>query len=181
MQEEHKEEEKELTPAMKEFADGDEPLEDKGLLISETWLYKIFVKSAYRFLNKPLALLQLLKQSAERLQRYDSARELGADVLEQFQLLFRMVRAYAKGEYKGVSLQGVVLSIAALLYFVAPLDFIPDFLVIGLVDDIALILWLIKNYQKELEDFQSWEDAQKIQIEIEPTSIEEEKDQSQEP
>ena len=70
---------------------------------------------------------------------------------------------------------------AALLYFVAPLDFIPDFLVIGLVDDVALILWLVKNYKKELEDFQSWEDAQKIQIEIEPTPIEEEKDQSQEP
>ncbi|WCL81371.1 YkvA family protein [Saprospira sp. CCB-QB6] len=180
MQEEPKEEEKKLTPAMKEFAEGDEPLEDKGLLISETWLYKIFVKSAYRFLNKPLALLQLLKQSAERLQRYDSARELGEDVLEQFQLLFRMVRAYAKGEYKGVSLQGVVLSVAALLYFVAPLDFIPDFLVIGLVDDIALILWLIKNYKQELEDFQAWEDAQKIQIEIDPHPIEQEDEGSKE-
>jgi len=178
MQEEHKEEE--LTTAMKEFAEGDESLEDKGLLISETWLYKIFVKSAYRFLNKPLALLQLLKQSAERLQRYDSARELGEDVLVQFQLLFRMVRAYAKGEYRGVSLQGVVLSVAALLYFVAPLDFIPDFLVIGLVDDIALILWLIKNYKQELEDFQAWEDAQKIQIEIVPHPIDKQEEETKE-
>lgn len=165
-----------MNKKQKEFVEGDEPVENKGLLISETWMYKIFVKSAYRLINKPLAVLRLLKQTIAHMQRYENVKEFTQDVRAYLNTLIRMVRAYAKGEYREISLQGIALSVAALIYFVAPLDFIPDFLLIGLVDDIALMMWVYKNYQKEIETFLSWEDKQKVRIEL-PSEIEEEEQQ----
>lgn len=166
-----------MNKKQEEFAEGEEPLEDKGLLISETWMYKIFVKSAYRLINKPLAVLRLLKQTINHMQRYENVKEFTKDVRAHLNTLIRMVRAYAKGEYRGISLQGIALTVAALIYFVAPLDFIPDFLLIGLVDDIALMMWVYKNYQKEIEEFLDWEDEQKIRIEL-PSETEKEEQQS---
>jgi uncharacterized membrane protein YkvA (DUF1232 family) len=155
-----------MNKKQEEFAEGEEPLEEKGLLISETWIYKIFVKSAYRLINKPLAVLRLLKQTINHMQRYENVKEFTKDVKTHLNTLIRLVQAYAKGEYRGVSLQGIALTVAALIYFVAPLDFIPDFLVIGLIDDIALMMWVYKNYSKEIEAFLEWEDNKKVRIEL---------------
>ncbi len=159
-------EESKINKKQEEFAEGDEPMEEKGLRISETWMYKIFVKSAYRLINKPLAVFRLTKQVIAHMQRYENVKEFTKDVRDHLNVLIRMVRAYTKGEYRGISLQGVVLTVAALIYFVAPLDFIPDFLLIGLVDDIALMMWVYKNYSKEIEAFLQWEDDQKLRIEL---------------
>lgn len=167
-----------MNKKQEEFAEGEEPLEDKGLLISETWMYKIFIKSAYRLINKPLAVLRLLKQTIAHMQRYENVKEFTKDVRAHLNTLIRIVRAYTKGEYRGISLQGIVLTVAALIYFVAPLDFIPDFLLIGLVDDIALMMWVYKNYQQEIEGFLSWEDEQKVRIEL-PSETEKEVEEQQ--
>ena len=61
----------------------------------------------------------------------------------------------------------MVLSLAAIIYFIFPVDIIPDFLVVGLVDDIALLVWVYDNMQSEIDAFLEWEDKQKIRIEIE--------------
>lgn len=161
-----------MNKKQEEFAEGEETMEEKGLMISETWIYKIFVKSAYRLINKPLAVFRLLKQVITHMQRYDNVKEFTKDVRDHFNTLVRMVQSYAKGEYRGVSLQGIALTVAALIYFVAPLDFIPDFLLIGLIDDIALMMWVYKNYSKEIEAFLQWEDDRKMRIEL-PSQTEE--------
>ena len=46
---------------------------------------------------------------------------------------------------------------AALLYFVTPLDAIPDWLFgFGLVDDLAVLAWVLRTWQEELAAFQQW-------------------------
>jgi uncharacterized membrane protein YkvA (DUF1232 family) len=51
--------------------------------------------------------------------------------------------------------------VAALLYFVTPLDAIPDWLFgIGLVDDLAVLAWVLRTWQEELAAFQQWRAAQ---------------------
>lgn len=79
------------------------------------------------------------------------------DAKEQAVLLAEFVKAWYKKEYRHVS-KGTVLSIvAALLYFVSPIDLIPDFLVgIGLVDDIAVLGFAYKRISKDLEKFKAW-------------------------
>lgn len=135
-------------------------------LMTENWVYKAFVKMAYRLINKPLSVFRIIKDVIAHLQKYESVKELTVDIKDHFLLLTRLLKAYAMGDYREISLQGVVLSLAALIYFVAPLDFIPDFLIVGLVDDVAVLMWVFNNYKKELEAFQAWEDERKTKIDI---------------
>lgn len=135
---------------------------DDGKDVSESLFYRIFVKTAYRLLQKPLTVFKILKQSLDHLQKYDTVREFASETKERFELLVRMVRAYLKGEYAGISKTNIALSLAAILYFLSPFDLIPDFLVGGLLDDFALLTWLYNNLKTELEEFQSWEENETL-------------------
>lgn len=137
--------------------------------VSKSLFYRIFVQRAYALLRKPLALFQLVKNAVAHFRKYDSVQEFASDVKEQFERITRLVRAYAKGEYRGVSTANIVLSIAALLYVLSPLDLIPDFIAGGMLDDIALLTWLYKNVEEEIEQFLQWEEEHKlVQVPVEP-------------
>lgn len=75
--------------------------------------------------------------------------------------LARMVKAWLHGDYKNISTKSIIAVVAALLYFVNPLDLIPDFIpVIGQLDDLLILGYLIKMVNKELERFMAWETQQ---------------------
>ncbi len=77
---------------------------------------------------------------------------------EQVFILVRLVRAYASGEYRKLPWKSLVSIVGVLIYFVSPIDLIPDILpVIGMADDLALILWLFKSVTNDLADFAEWE------------------------
>jgi len=153
--------------SMKEDAqDTEETSKKKALKISETWYYQTFIKVANSIIHKPLSIFRLIKRVIEHLKKYDSVKELTLDVRDQLNVLLRLVKAYANGSYREISLNGIVGTLAALIYFVAPLDFIPDFLIIGLVDDVAILMWVYNNYRREIEAFLAWEDEKKIKIEL---------------
>ncbi len=47
--------------------------------------------------------------------------------------------------------------VAGLLYFVSPLDAIPDWLLgVGFLDDIAVLGWVLKAVGDELNRFKDW-------------------------
>jgi len=81
-----------------------------------------------------------------------------AVVADKFALLGRLVKAYAAGDYRAIPWQSLLSIVGVLIYFVSPLDFIPDFLpLIGLADDVALTLWLFNSLSKDLDAFAVWE------------------------
>jgi uncharacterized membrane protein YkvA (DUF1232 family) len=50
----------------------------------------------------------------------------------------------------------------AILYFVSPIDLIPDWLPLaGFVDDAAVILFVIRQLKQDIDGFLAWENAQK--------------------
>lgn len=144
-----------------------EELQQNGAKLSDTWLYQLMIKAAYRILNKPLVIFRLLKKVVARLQSYESLPAFAQDLKDKVELLVRMLKAYTSKEYTKISTKNAALSIAALLYFVAPLDFIPDILAIGLLDDLAVLAWVYHNFNAEIEAFLDWEDAhKKVRIDI---------------
>lgn len=75
--------------------------------------------------------------------------------------LVRMTRAWLKGDYKNISTHAIIAVIAALIYFVNPIDLIPDFIpVIGQLDDVFILGLLVKTLNKEIERFMAWEKNQ---------------------
>ena len=82
-----------------------------------------------------------------------------ASAEEQLRTLVEFLTAYVQGDYREVSPTTLISVVAALLYFVAPLDALPDFLFgWGLLDDAAVISYVSVQVRKELEAFKQWRD-----------------------
>lgn len=90
--------------------------------------------------------------------------KLGTHRLEQarqeLEIMRRMVYAYARGHYRAVPWKTMLVVIAGFVYFIDPIDLIPDFIFIGgLVDDVTVLLWVYSTVRGEIRKFQDWEAA----------------------
>jgi len=65
-----------------------------------------------------------------------------------------------KGEYKEIPGGSIIAILGALIYFVSPIDVIPDFILgAGLIDDAFLIGLVIKQIRSDLNKYQAWKDS----------------------
>ena len=81
-------------------------------------------------------------------------QDFGADL----QTLIHLLRDWGVGLYRNVPTQTVVLIVAALLYFLSPLDTIPDFLgAVGFTDDAAVVLFVINAIRNEISRYREWQ------------------------
>src|SRR3990167_7485074 len=88
-----------------------------------------------------------------------------AELADQLKLLQALCLAWWRGEYRAIDFRALLAAVAALLYFVTPLDAIPDWLFgIGLVDDLAMLAWVLRTWQAELAAFQQWRAAQAPEV-----------------
>ena len=72
--------------------------------------------------------------------------------------LIALLKAYANGSYREISGRTLIAVAAAVLYFVVPLDLVPDFILgFGLVDDAAVIGYVFNLVRKEVEQFVEWQ------------------------
>jgi uncharacterized membrane protein YkvA (DUF1232 family) len=71
----------------------------------------------------------------------------------------RMLKAHFSGEHK-ISLTTVGLIVLALVYFLSPIDLIPDFLgFFGFADDLSVVLAVYAKVKDEIDNFLEWEKA----------------------
>lgn len=98
----------------------------------------------------------LLKKADEKAKRN---RNPLSKIWKEFSDLLRLLTAFVKGEYKYLPWRSLVMIISALLYFISPLDLIPDFLPFGgLADDMTIIGLVAKAIRRDMEDFFVWEE-----------------------
>ncbi|WP_149087859.1 YkvA family protein [Pseudomonas prosekii] len=80
---------------------------------------------------------------------------------DDLRLLQALCLAYWRGEYRGISRKSILTVVAGLMYFLSPLDAIPDFIpVLGMFDDIAVLAWIMKTLDDELNAFRAWRNRQ---------------------
>lgn len=72
--------------------------------------------------------------------------------------LLRLVRGILSGQYRRFPMTSLALVVSGLLYFVWPLDLSPDVIpVLGLLDDVTLLAWIVTSVRKDLDLFREWE------------------------
>ena len=118
-------------------------------------LFGATIASAKQLLSNPRHMRRIIDEAAVKMRRHSgSIREISGE----FQVIVRMIRAWMAGDYKDISPKSVVIFIAAVLYFLNPFDAIPDLTpVIGYVDDVGVIAWVVKTLKDELDKFRAWE------------------------
>lgn len=74
--------------------------------------------------------------------------------------LARLVAAWARREYTVVPWRAIATATAALVYFVNPLDAIPDAIVgIGYLDDASVLAFVVGALKSDLDRFTQWENG----------------------
>lgn len=75
-------------------------------------------------------------------------------------IMYDYVGDAATGRYKNFSASNLTLIIAALIYLVSPLDFVPDWIPAGLLDDAAILSWAFNLAGEELASYKAWKEQQ---------------------
>ncbi len=129
-----------------------------GEKVERSSFYRSAIRRAQRFAREPGLLNQLLDKALRKARaRQKQLRE----VWDSLQACVRLLRAYAGGSYRDIPWASLISIIAAVIYFVNPADLIPDILFhFGLIDDAALLGWVLTAVKSDIEAFLEWERRQ---------------------
>ena len=116
-----------------------------------------FQQHAEEIVNQSPRLRALARRAQSRVRAPNS--RLGS-LRTDLPVLIRLVRAYAKGEYRRLPWKSIVLATTGVLYFVTPFDLFPDFIVgTGFLDDAVVVAYVLKAIRDDLARFEDWEAA----------------------
>lgn len=119
-------------------------------------------EEAEEVIDDPDKLERLLQRLEEKLKIVPVAGE----TLSNVPVLVSMVRSYACGDYPDVPIGTMIAIVSALIYFLSPIDLIPDSLpVIGYVDDTAVIATCLKLAQSDVDEYKTWREKKCIRYE----------------
>lgn len=76
------------------------------------------------------------------------------------QLVFSLVKDWIKGDYKSIPKGSLMVIIVGLIYFITPLDMIPDLIPGGFVDDVVILGFLLKQIGSDIDNYKFWKDEQ---------------------
>ena len=112
-------------------------------------------KRAEKYYDDPESTDTLLNKAEDKA----SKKEKGPikEIWDKLKLLIALARDWSKGNYREISKGNMILILAGIIYFVSPLDIVPDFLVgLGFLDDAAILTFVVNRLDKELEKYRGW-------------------------
>ena len=123
---------------------------------------KEYISKAKKIINDDEKLKELIDDVLKKLKEVSSDKKTSAKLNGSLRLFIRIINAYTSKEYTYVPWKTICLIVAGLIYFIYPVDLIPDFIpVSGLIDDVALIAWIYESIQDDIENFLEWEKTSK--------------------
>jgi uncharacterized membrane protein YkvA (DUF1232 family) len=118
-------------------------------------------KKALHFLRDNETLDRLLEESREKIQDLNLSNFSLEKLFAYLRILIRMIKSYSSGDYQVIPWKTIVVMVAAVVYFVMPIDLIPDFIpVAGFVDDLGVLMWVFNSFRDEIEEYMQWEASQ---------------------
>ncbi|MBX2894120.1 MAG: DUF1232 domain-containing protein [Cyclobacteriaceae bacterium] len=119
--------------------------------------FQTAIKQASRLAEKPGRIGRVLAELAAKITRVDWSAEGRLKLKQQLLLAGRLLRANVSGVYSLKSKRVLVGLLTACIYFINPFDLIPDLLIVGLADDMAILAWVFSAAASELTAFEEWE------------------------
>ena len=126
-----------------------------GEKVEKSSFFKSARQNALEYVRNPAKLNRLLDRAWKKTGK---RRSQLAEVWDSLLACLRLLRAWASGRYREIPWDSLVAIAAAVIYFVMPVDMIPDFILsLGLIDDVALIGWILSSVRHDVDHFIEWE------------------------
>lgn len=114
-------------------------------------------KKAEEYLNNKDKLGKFLDDLEKNLNSKNSTKKLA-----YIPVMISMLRSYYKGTYNDVPYRAILAVVGVLIYWLSPVDLIPDFIpVLGYVDDATVLAFALKLIKKDLDDYKAFRDKNK--------------------
>jgi len=137
------------------------PTFDKIVTYMDNRFFDMALNQAARLAGKKSRILVLLTKLGSKMNKVNWSPIERQLLKEKFFTFGRLAKAYATGKYRTVPWRTILIVLAAVIYFINPLDLIPDLIpVAGFTDDFAILLWVYNSIQEEVEKFLAWEESQ---------------------
>ena len=76
-------------------------------------------------------------------------------------VMISLVKNYAQGKYTTVPYGTILAVLSALIYFLAPIDIVPDFIPLaGYLDDMAVLGLCMNMVKTDIETYDKWRQSQ---------------------
>jgi uncharacterized membrane protein YkvA (DUF1232 family) len=125
--------------------------------------FDIALKSAARLAGRKGRIAILIGKLSYKISKVNWKSIDTNAIKEKFLILGRLTKAYATGKYRDIPWKSVLIVLAAIIYFINPIDLIPDVVpVLGLSDDFSILIWVYNSVSKEVDKFLTWEKSQAI-------------------
>ena len=114
------------------------------------------------YLRDPDKSRQLLDEAVRKAHDKEGKKGPLTDVWKSLTAMLRLLQAYIRHEYTRIPWGSIVLVVVAIVYFVSPFDLIPDWIPFaGFIDDAAVIGFVLKQINTDLDQFLQWEAVKK--------------------
>ena len=125
-------------------------------------------RTAEALLKQPNRLREKLVNARKKLGQTDSGQLQG--IKSQLTELIEFSQDMLRGNYQTIDVKTPVMVVAAILYFLLPIDSIPDFILgLGYLDDVTVITFVFRQLSNELEKYRAWRADAQPEIDNETT------------
>lgn len=124
--------------------------------ILDSVFYNSSMSKATKLSGNAVGILSLLKGVLSKIQK-DGKNSVLQTIFNKIVTLGKLLKFYATGEYRDIEIKNIVIIITAFVYFLSPIDLIPDFIpMLGFADDVALVTFVFNSVSDEIEKFEIW-------------------------
>lgn len=124
--------------------------------LSESTAVRVALDGAKRVLERRFRVLMLVRDAYAHMTEHNRPIE---SVREDLSVLLRLLKAWALQNYRRIPWTALLLMTSAVVYFVMPVDLIPDmFFGVGFIDDVAVVSTVVRAVRSELDRFRAWEE-----------------------
>ncbi len=132
------------------------------LKIKENRFFDKAKSRASNILGNREKLEEVLNASKTRLGEINLDNSKLSKLGHNLRVFLRMIQAFANGTYREAPWKSMVAIVAGVIYFLMPIDLIPDFIPItGFIDDFTVIMLITNAFQQDIEQFEVWSGSKK--------------------
>jgi uncharacterized membrane protein YkvA (DUF1232 family) len=122
-----------------------------------SYVKKKFIRIAEDLMENPQGLKFKLETAAEKITKKSVIDAMGIYV-DDLKALIRLSKLWVSRKYTAVDNKTILYTIVAVVYFVTPTDFVPDFILgLGFIDDMAVVSWVLNMIRDDVNKFKDWE------------------------